>query len=77
MRYDSCSLPDSKHEKFSRFAALSVRPQQGSPLSKKKSVMENHPAGIDIVRRAYELWQQAGEPKGRDQEFYHNRTGIA
>jgi Protein of unknown function (DUF2934) len=33
--------------------------------------MESHPAGMDIVRRAYELWQQAGEPKGRDQEFYH------
>jgi len=29
------------------------------------------PAQIDIVRRAYELWQQAGEPQGRDQEFYH------
>ena len=28
------------------------------------------PAQIDIVRRAYQLWQQAGEPKGRDQEFY-------
>src|SRR6266478_2540785 len=29
------------------------------------------PAEIDIVRRAYELWEQAGEPDGRDQEFYH------
>jgi hypothetical protein len=29
------------------------------------------PAQIDIVRRAYELWQQAGEPQGRDQVFYH------
>jgi Protein of unknown function (DUF2934) len=29
------------------------------------------PARIDIVRRAYELWQQAGEPQGRDEEFYH------
>jgi hypothetical protein len=29
------------------------------------------PAEIDIVRRAYELWQQAGEPDGKDQEFYH------
>jgi hypothetical protein len=29
------------------------------------------PAEIDIVRRAYELWQQAGEPEGKDQEFYH------
>jgi len=23
-----------------------------------------------LTRRAYELWQQAGEPKGRDEEFY-------
>jgi hypothetical protein len=29
------------------------------------------PAPMDIVRRAYELWQQAGEPAGRDEEFYH------
>ena len=29
------------------------------------------PAEIDIVRRAYELWEQAGKPDGRDQEFYH------
>jgi hypothetical protein len=29
------------------------------------------PAQIDIVRRACELWQQAGEPEGRDQAFYH------
>ena len=27
--------------------------------------------GIEIVRRAYELWEQAGKPEGRDQEFYH------
>jgi hypothetical protein len=25
---------------------------------------------IEVVRRAYELWQQAGEPDGKDQEFY-------
>lgn len=28
------------------------------------------PKEIDVVRRAYELWQQAGEPSGRDEEFY-------
>jgi Protein of unknown function (DUF2934) len=28
------------------------------------------PAPIDVVRRAYELWEQAGKPDGRDQEFY-------
>jgi hypothetical protein len=32
--------------------------------------MEN-PTEIQIVRRAYELWEQAGKPEGRDQEFYH------
>ena len=29
------------------------------------------PRKINIVRRAYELWEQAGKPEGRDQEFYH------
>ena len=28
------------------------------------------PPGIEIVRRAYELWEQAGKPTGKDQEFY-------
>jgi Protein of unknown function (DUF2934) len=28
------------------------------------------PPGIEIVRRAYKLWEQAGKPEGRDQEFY-------
>jgi Protein of unknown function (DUF2934) len=26
---------------------------------------------IEIVRRAYELWELAGKPDGKDQEFYH------
>ncbi len=29
------------------------------------------PAHMDIVRRAYQLWQKAGEPEGKDKEFYH------
>jgi hypothetical protein len=29
------------------------------------------PAEMDIVRRAYELWERTGKPDGRDQEFYH------
>jgi hypothetical protein len=29
------------------------------------------PKEIDVVRRAYELWQQAGQPSGKDEEFYH------
>ena len=28
------------------------------------------PAEIDIVRLAYKLWEDAGKPEGRDQEFY-------
>jgi hypothetical protein len=29
------------------------------------------PSEMDIVRRAYELWERTGKPDGRDQEFYH------
>jgi hypothetical protein len=28
------------------------------------------PPEIDIVRRAYELWELSGKPEGRDREFY-------
>ena len=37
-----------------------------------KKVKMQRPAEMDIVRRAYELWEQAGKPDGRDQEFYHH-----
>jgi Protein of unknown function (DUF2934) len=30
-----------------------------------------NPTGMEIVRRAYELREQAGKPEGREQEFYH------
>jgi len=29
------------------------------------------PTEDEIKRRAYELWEQAGSPKGRDEDFYH------
>ncbi|WOH56897.1 DUF2934 domain-containing protein [Bradyrhizobium sp. BWC-3-1] len=32
--------------------------------------MASPPTKKDIERRAYQLWQQAGMPGGRDQEFY-------
>ena len=28
------------------------------------------PSRIEIVRRTYALWEQAGKPDGKDQEFY-------
>lgn len=28
------------------------------------------PRQMDIVRRAYQLWKEAGQPQGRDEEFY-------
>ena len=28
------------------------------------------PKHIDVVRRAFHLWQQAGQPEGKDEEFY-------
>jgi Protein of unknown function (DUF2934) len=29
-----------------------------------------NPSQKDVQRRAYQLWEGAGQPKGRDQEFY-------
>jgi hypothetical protein len=39
--------------------------------------VELKPAGIEeptreqVIHRAYELWEKADKPEGRDQEFYH------
>jgi Protein of unknown function (DUF2934) len=32
--------------------------------------MEN-PTKEQVLKRAHELWEQAGKPEGRDEEFYH------
>jgi hypothetical protein len=32
--------------------------------------MENPLTKDQIIHRAYELWEQAGKPEGRDKEFY-------
>jgi hypothetical protein len=26
--------------------------------------------GIEIVRRAYKIWEESGKPEGKDEEFY-------
>jgi hypothetical protein len=36
----------------------------------QKEIKVSDSQKMKITRRAYELWQQAGEPKGRDEEFY-------
>ena len=33
-------------------------------------MMEN-PDRAKIIKRAYELWEEAGSPEGRAEEFYH------
>ena len=54
----------------------SKREEQGAKIQliyapeSRERLMMGRPAGIEIVRRAYELWEQAGKPEGRDQEFY-------
>ena len=47
---------------------LLFSPEAAPP--EKEGIMAE-PTHMDIVRRAFELWQQAGEPEGKDQEFYH------
>jgi hypothetical protein len=36
----------------------------------KGNSMTKRPKEMDVVRRAYQLWQRAGEPSGKDDEFY-------
>jgi len=40
------------------------------PANLKATEMKR-PLEMEIVRRAYELWERAGKPDGKDQEFYH------
>ena len=40
------------------------------PKDGSKVINVSDPQQMKITRRAYELWQQAGEPKDRDEEFY-------
>jgi hypothetical protein len=41
-----------------------------APITSSKVMQVSDPQKMKITRRAYELWQQAGEPKDRDEEFY-------
>jgi hypothetical protein len=60
--------PAAAHRRDGRAAFYSLKPEGGGAAFKDRLMAK--PAQIDIVRRAYQLWQQAGEPAGRDQEFY-------
>jgi hypothetical protein len=40
------------------------------PLAPSEGTQMTHPSQKDIECRAYQLWEDAGQPKGRDQEFY-------
>jgi hypothetical protein len=42
----------------------------GRAHASEETPMEN-PTKEQIIHRAYQLWEQAGKPEGRDQEFYH------
>jgi hypothetical protein len=44
-------------------------PENGAVLPNWEDHMDK-PTEEDIIARAYELWEQAGGPPGRDQEFW-------
>ena len=50
--------------------AVSLKP---GPFLREGNDMEKmeKPTKEQIIHRAYELWEQAGKPDGRDEEFYH------
>jgi len=49
----------------------SPRPQLGGAvLAQQESMDMAEPTKEQVIHRAYELWEEAGKPDGRDQEFY-------
>jgi Protein of unknown function (DUF2934) len=42
----------------------------GGRQQRRKTSMTT-PTREQIIHRAYELWEEAGKPDGRDEEFYH------
>jgi hypothetical protein len=67
----ACSANALSSGTATKFAGLML------PSEWFKEFEMQRPAEMDIVRRAYELWEQAGNPDGRDQEFLSSgRTGI-
>jgi hypothetical protein len=42
-----------------------------SPFAAKRKPPMTAPTKEQIIHRAYELWERAGKPDGRDEEFYH------
>ena len=45
-------------------------PQAGVVLRIRRKHMAEH-TKVQVIHRAYEPWEQAGKPEGRDDEFYH------
>jgi hypothetical protein len=43
---------------------------RGRARDHESKKMEN-PTEKDVIHRAYQLWEEAGKPEGRDEEFYH------
>jgi hypothetical protein len=50
--------------------ALPLCPQRGCAPPSGKGRKMKEPTVEQITSRAYELWEQAGKPEGRDEEFY-------
>ena len=38
--------------------------------------LRNRPKEMHVIRRAYQLWQLAGEPFGKDDEFYYQAKQL-
>jgi hypothetical protein len=49
-------------------AALGKHGGKARAATAADSVSMRRPTEIDIVRKAYELWERSGKPEGRDQE---------
>jgi hypothetical protein len=56
---------------YGRLENWPERPNSQRGGAPPREVPMPNPTKEQILARAYELWQKAGEPAGRDEEFYH------
>jgi hypothetical protein len=63
-RVSGVTPADLPHHYNRRSIATACRQQRRKPPM-------TAPTREQIIHRAYELWERAGKPDGRDEEFYH------
>jgi len=74
MRFGACRREQSLSHSLGFMASPEVGAAAPPPVAEAVISWNGQPMPpkqIEIVRRAYKLWQENGQPDGKDDEFYY------